>query len=152
MSYWPYTKDFFFLTGSSLCFLSSVPLCVWALGGISSISPPHAATRLPASYFRGDMRPSSPFNTAPAANIDWFSPTVGAQLSPSLLHLLALRWLWEGEKEGGVQEHEGMCVNAPLGYSTNISEGTRQNTSARTVAVAILASAVSPWVLGRTDD
>ena len=51
-----------------------------------------------------------------------------------------------------MQEHEGMCVNAPPGYSTNISEGTRQNTSSRTVAVAILASAVSPWVLGRTDD
>lgn len=45
---------------------------------------------LPASHYRGDTRPSSPFNTAPAANIDWFSPTVGAQLSPSLLHLLAL--------------------------------------------------------------
>lgn len=69
---------------------STIWLCVPTLWDISSISYPQAATRLPASQFRGHMLPSSPFNVAPAANVDWFSPTVAAQLSASLPHLWVL--------------------------------------------------------------
>lgn len=69
---------------------STIWLCVPTLWDISSISYPQAATRLPASQFRGHMLPSSPFNVAPAANVDWFSPTVATQLSASLPHLWVL--------------------------------------------------------------
>lgn len=132
--------------GSSL--LIQLWLRVPALGDISSVSPPHAATCQLASHFRGDMLQRSPFNTAPAASIDWFSPTVGAQLSPSLLHLLVLCTDYGKVRSREDYKKDGVWVNAPLRYYTNVSACTGQSSSLRPVARAILGPAMSPWGLG----
>lgn len=85
--HWPLTQKFCVNWVKSVLIQLCDSVCQpWG----TSVSYPHAATRLLASHFRGDTLPRSPFNTAPAASIDWFSPTVGAQLSLSQLRLLAL--------------------------------------------------------------
>lgn len=73
-------------------------------------------------------------------SIDWFSPTVGARLSPSLLHLLALCADYgKGRKRDAYKKgRQGMWVNTPLGNCTNVSSCTCQNTSVRTVASAVV--------------
>ncbi len=88
-SYWPLDQKFGLRLGQ-ICANSILWLRVPTVRDISSLSTVHAATRLPCCHFREDLQPSNPFNAAPAVNVDWFSPTVGAQWSPSVLHLLAL--------------------------------------------------------------
>lgn len=116
-------------------------LCVPVLRDVSSIWPRHAATCMPASQFRGDTLPSSPFNTAPAASIDLFSPAIGPQ-SCTATPIGAVGRVYVNKNAGGVQEGEA-------GARRNVNKWPLRDTTLMLARARAKEPQWGPW-LSRT--